>query len=1115
MKSPSRVNRDVTRQNKATSVVKATMLAYCCRDSILAIQNLVKDLSTSLENQDCLKEYENTFHLLNNLLNITIDTNNKSSRLYMRCSTYIKLGATEIAHNENAVLKRAIKFNEYDDLESEMDHFDQSILDMFKIIQTDRSTVTPHISTLNTSSSCSSVSSFTTDLSTTSSSTGDLNSTSTSSSTINQSSSRNPSSSSSTADINSAPNSPSTNNQSSSQNSSNLDTNVNRIKDYNQPLDIPWFRKTENFVLPTPKSNPSQYSPIESLNIIIRLSDNTTRNIIDLPVNNKTGLYQKRRVSERLIIRLMIIKNLVPVKLSTMYTLLNEYRTTNKLKCIRWRTKNKTGPTPQLKRATYTGMVDEYNNTNVGGLASSRDHLETSVNTCVQTDVLERGSIQQRKDDLPTTSMSRICNRVMAIENFNIMSKVSNKTESRAAAEFSVRSTISYMMVVVTQHFINATPSVFHSKHADIKKNPLYVLLHDLNKQSLGVEFNEKELEELTYVLPHLITSTDEFSLFITNQIINNKVSWYFTARPSKGLKPKVASDRRDCFTTDLSGDSHLRGLRITLNNTFTAGGQCAPIFACIFGLKVSEMPKDEIIICECKGLVAASNVNGSMDVGYIVFIRGKYEPSAESTNQSESQPTTNDPSLDDISQSHDSNPSSASSKENYVRETSFDDIREPSDASINDANLSKESRVAKIYREYVYYPFIERIRKNNYNMENTQNIPTNLTAVSWMDGCHGQLKLITTEDILNKEKDLKIVSCKHSAARTAVEQAADVGPMFKVVKGCVKKMHSSDSENSPIFFRISTLLNDLEDMTDRSNGRVVVLPKHKKDAITVGLSKLPIAMASAFTTANIQSAFRDNGMIDECNQVIPNVKSMLGTYRGCIGRNHYLDDGMGIIRQFYKETYMNGRIQESSFDNLNIDQDKDSLGNVVSRDFGISKENCQRAKVLSSETQRKERIKLKESIIKKVAEKKIELAIDESKKYTLNKECEERVLSAFHEIRRRQISNNNKIDSKDSLTFADIQPLITSIHFGRHNYKNLSKTKPNCDHLKAFIQVRKPVSKHKNGTPIYYSLHKNNKEALIDICVDVGSLLVRPRLYSTHDGTTSSDPISKQMIDT
>ena len=82
--------------------------------------------------------------------------------------------------------------------------------------------------------------------------------------------------------------------------------------------------------------------------------------------------------------------------------------------------------------------------------------------------------------------------------------------------------------------------------------------------------------------------------------------------------------------------------------------------------------------------------------------------------------------------------------------------------------------------------------------------IPDNLTAISWMDGCHGQLKLITTEEVMNEEKNLNIISCKHSAARTGAEQAADVGPMFKIVKSAIKKMPAAQSENSPVFFRIT-----------------------------------------------------------------------------------------------------------------------------------------------------------------------------------------------------------------------------------------------------------------------------------------------------------------------
>ena len=48
----------------------------------------------------------------------------------------------------------------------------------------------------------------------------------------------------------------------------------------------------------------------------------------------------------------------------------------------------------------------------------------------------------------------------------------------------------------------------------------------------------------------------------------------------------------------------------------------------------------------------------------------------------------------------------------------------------------------------------------------------------------------------------------------------------------------------------------------------------------------------------------------------------------------------------------MNGRIKELSYDKEKIDQDRDIFGNIVTRDFGISCQNCQHAKVLSANVQ-------------------------------------------------------------------------------------------------------------------------------------------------------------------
>ena len=56
---------------------------------------------------------------------------------------------------------------------------------------------------------------------------------------------------------------------------------------------------------------------------------------------------------------------------------------------------------------------------------------------------------------------------------------------------------------------------------------------------------------------------------------------------------------------------------------------------------------------------------------------------------------------------------------------------------------------VAILCRKLVYYPFIRNIHVSTYGHSgNDKDIPDYLQAVSWMDGCNAQLKLITSEAI-------------------------------------------------------------------------------------------------------------------------------------------------------------------------------------------------------------------------------------------------------------------------------------------------------------------------------------------------------------------------------
>ena len=132
-------------------------------------------------------------------------------------------------------------------------------------------------------------------------------------------------------------------------------------------------------------------------------------------------------------------------------------------------------------------------------------------------------------------------------------------------------------------------------------------------------------------------------------------------------------------------------------------------------------MPCDKIVVCKIKGLVVASNLNDSTQDGFILFVCGSQETLTPVSISDEDLPDVdgNGESIDDLT------------------------------------HHSKDSKIAKIYRDQVYYPFIEDIRNNYDVMPQHANgeIPDAYTAVSWMDGCHGQLKLTTEENVLDSEK--------------------------------------------------------------------------------------------------------------------------------------------------------------------------------------------------------------------------------------------------------------------------------------------------------------------------------------------------------------------------
>ena len=485
---------------------------------------------------------------------------------------------------------------------------------------------------------------------------------------------------------------------------------------------------------------------------------------------------------------------------------------------------------------------------------------------------------------IPEHTINNFVSKIKSQCIFSLYSTMANKTESRSVAEWSLRSTIAYAAVAACNHFIPLTQlTPFHPRKKDINKEEV-ILWNLVERYYNNMVGNTHNPTKMAPVLPNLVTSTDKVTIFATAGEIFKKDKFYLVTKPEEIKNEASHSGSRNHYKKKLTGDAHCRGVRMVINSTFTAGGVSAPIFVAIYGLSSTEMPGDSIITIEVPGLVAGSQSNlYSHGSGYVCFVRGIKEPCAV-INEDNDIPVTND-------------------------------LSTGMDASTNVMALSKESLVDELYRKKVYYPFIKKIRKEKYNFDDTTGnaIPEYLWAISWMDGCSSQLKLITSESNMQVENKLKITVCKHSAARTSVEQAADAGPMFKELKRLNNNTKSPHTCNSSVFHFLQTAIDSLENENNSSsvNGRRLNLPSHKKKAIIATTSKLPIATSHAYTDAHIKKAFVLNGQLDISHNLVPSLNGLLNTYRGDI-EGTCLTDKESLIEGMYSEVFTDGIGSES-----------------------------------------------------------------------------------------------------------------------------------------------------------------------------------------------------------
>ena len=325
-------------------------------------------------------------------------------------------------------------------------------------------------------------------------------------------------------------------------------------------------------------------------------------------------------------------------------------------------------------------------------------------------------------------------------------SAVSHKDQMRFASETSLRMVTSYIMCVAATHLSPGNPPIDHPAQHNFGDDGSK-LLADCVARAEGVSC-------VYPINPALITSTDDTTLYLTDCVEDTiKDSIRLALRDVNQDSRNMAS--KNYFIS--SPKPKKLGMRVKLTCTFSANGNTAAIFIIINGLSEIEMPSsvypEGYLVEPINGLSTASAIDPSTHKpGYIAFVRrGKnFNPDNMSEVNNRSEMSENQ-----------------------------EDIDEDDDCPELNSGVQK---CIEYYGKHVLIPFIKSQRENcSFSLDS--DIERDDLACCWFDGDINQIKVFSSADFLKMTDEETMNLIKQCCKRTTVEQAADVGEIFKKIK--------------------------------------------------------------------------------------------------------------------------------------------------------------------------------------------------------------------------------------------------------------------------------------------------------------------------------------------
>ena len=260
--------------------------------------------------------------------------------------------------------------------------------------------------------------------------------------------------------------------------------------------------------------------------------------------------------------------------------------------------------------------------------------------------------------------------------------------------------------------------------------------------------------------------------------------------------------------------------------------------------------------------------------------------------------------------------------------------------------NKTAEQRNFEYYREKVLFPFIAGIRESLFDWIPGTPIPDTLAAVCWSDGACTQLQAITTEKQQRTDRTNKVTTCKHSAARTAEEQACDLASVFRTQNSLSRGMTNNDVRGG-LNISVTKVFKKLKQ--ERSLNLSLV----KEHALIDFVSCYPSILARSACPSSVAKGFLYNGMIDEKTKHWPDMKAILRTCKNIKLTEEKEDNIIQLFPKLYSEQMEKGHLSDDFLENLGFVPDKNFADETVRRTAVITNESSQRAKCLSHEYQR------------------------------------------------------------------------------------------------------------------------------------------------------------------